>query len=175
MNALEEMQTNGNPPIHRRNFALYSRCKLPGGLPMFTRREVMLGAVTAGTAALAWRPNEALASASQPSTPVNFAVPEGACDCHVHTFDPQHFPYSPSRPYTPEPVSVDELRSLHKALHIEPRDRRADDRLCHGQRRRAGRHEKTRRRAPAASRSLMRRLRIPRSTKWIAPEFAAFA
>lgn len=60
----------------------------------------------------------ALASASQPSTPVNFAVPEGACDCHVHTFDPQHFPYSPSRPYTPEPASVDELRSLHRALHI---------------------------------------------------------
>ena len=85
---------------------------------MFTRREVMLGAITAGAAALAWRPNVALASASQPSTPVNFAVPEGACDCHVHTFDPQHFPYSPSRPYTPEPVSVEELRSLHKALHM---------------------------------------------------------
>ena len=85
---------------------------------MFTRREVILGAVAAGTAALAWKPSEGLASASQPSTPVNFAVPEGACDCHVHTFDPQHFPYSPSRPYTPEPVSVEELRSLHKALHI---------------------------------------------------------
>ena len=85
---------------------------------MFTRREVMLSAVTAGTAALAWRPNAAFASASQPSTPVNFAVPEGSCDCHVHTFDPQHFPYSPSRPYTPEPVSVEELRSLHQALHM---------------------------------------------------------
>ncbi len=85
---------------------------------MFTRREVVLGAVTAGTAALIGRPNVAIASASQPSTPVNFAVPEGACDCHVHTFDPQHFPYSPSRPYTPEPVSVAELRSLHKAIHM---------------------------------------------------------
>jgi predicted TIM-barrel fold metal-dependent hydrolase len=49
---------------------------------------------------------------------VNFAVPEGACDCHVHTFDPRNFPYSPSRPYTPEPVSVDELQSLHKSLHM---------------------------------------------------------
>ena len=119
---------------------------------MFTRREVMLGAVAAGTAALHRKANAALASASQPSTPVNFAVPEGACDCHVHTFDPQHFPYSPSRPYTPEPVSVDELRSLHKALHIEPRDRGANNRLCRGQLRSAGRHEKTWRRAPAASR-----------------------
>jgi predicted TIM-barrel fold metal-dependent hydrolase len=85
---------------------------------MFTRREVMQGAVAAGAASLMGRPDVALASASQPSTPVNFAVPEGACDCHVHTFDPQHFPYSPSRPYTPEPVSVGELRSLHKALHM---------------------------------------------------------
>lgn len=85
---------------------------------MFTRREVLIGTVTAGTAALAWRPNMLAASASQPSTPVNFAVPEGACDCHVHTFDPQHFPYSPARPYTPEPVSVGELRSLHKSLHM---------------------------------------------------------
>src|SRR5579863_6930332 len=85
---------------------------------MFTRREVLRGTVTAGAAALAWRPNLALASASQPSTAVNFAVPEGACDCHVHTFDPQHFPFSPSRPYTPEPVSVEELRSLHRALRM---------------------------------------------------------
>ena len=85
---------------------------------MFTRREVMQGAVAVGAVSLIGKPDVALASASQPSTPVNFAVPEGACDCHVHTFDPQHFPYSPSRPYTPEPVSVGELRSLHKALHM---------------------------------------------------------
>jgi predicted TIM-barrel fold metal-dependent hydrolase len=85
---------------------------------MLTRRDVLLGAVAAGTSALAWRPDTAFASASQPSTPVNFAVPEGACDCHVHTFDPQRFPFSTSRPYTPEAVSVDELRSLHQALHM---------------------------------------------------------
>jgi predicted TIM-barrel fold metal-dependent hydrolase len=85
---------------------------------MFTRREVIRGAVAAGAAGLLWKPEQAQASASQPSTPVNFAVPEGACDCHVHTFDPQHFPYAPSRPYTPEPVSVEELQALHKALHI---------------------------------------------------------
>jgi predicted TIM-barrel fold metal-dependent hydrolase len=85
---------------------------------MITRREIVKGALAAGAAALAWGPDMGFASASQPSTPVNFDVPEGACDCHVHTFDPAHFPYSPSRPYTPEAVSVDELQSLHKALHI---------------------------------------------------------
>ena len=86
---------------------------------MLTRRKILRGTIVAGAASLAWRPNMILASASQPSTPVNFDVPEGACDCHVHTFDPQHFPFSPSRPYTPEPVSVEELRSLHKALHMD--------------------------------------------------------
>ena len=85
---------------------------------MLTRREVIRGAVAAGAAGLLYRPKAARASASQPSTPVNFAVPEGTCDCHVHTFDPQHFPYAPSRPYTPEPVSIAELQALHKALHI---------------------------------------------------------
>jgi len=36
------------------------------------------------------------------------------CTHSIHS----NFPYSPSRPYTPEPVSVEELRSLHKALHM---------------------------------------------------------
>jgi predicted TIM-barrel fold metal-dependent hydrolase len=86
---------------------------------MLTRRSILRSAVTAGTAALAWRPGVALARASQPSTPVNFLVPDGACDCHTHVYDPSHFPFSPSRPYTPEPVSVAELRALHRALLME--------------------------------------------------------
>ena len=87
---------------------------------MFTRREVLRGAAAAGAASLAWRPNVASARASQPSTQVSFAVPESACDCHVHVYqDPQKFPMFPSRPYTPELVTVDELRSLHKALHMD--------------------------------------------------------
>ncbi len=87
---------------------------------MFTRRDVLRTAAAAGAAGLAWRPNAASASASQPSTPVSFPVPEGACDCHVHVYqDPRKFPMLPSRPYTPELVSVDELRSLHRALHMD--------------------------------------------------------
>src|SRR5258708_18594683 len=85
---------------------------------MFTRRDVLLGGAAAGAGLFLGGPAQAWASASQPSTPVNFPIPEGACDCHVHTFDPQHFPFSPTRPYTPEPVSVDELLALHRALHI---------------------------------------------------------
>jgi predicted TIM-barrel fold metal-dependent hydrolase len=60
------------------------------------------------------------ASASQPSTRVAFEVPAGACDCHTHIFgDPVRFPFWSGRTYTPEPASIDELRSLHRALRME--------------------------------------------------------
>jgi len=57
---------------------------------------------------------------SQPSTPVNFDVPAGACDCHTHIHaDPEKFPFFSGRVYTPEPASPEEMTALHKALHIE--------------------------------------------------------
>jgi len=63
--------------------------------------------------------DDLLAKSSQPSTKVNFEVPAGACDCHVHIFgDPQRFPFFSGRVYTPETASVAELRALHQALHI---------------------------------------------------------
>ena len=74
---------------------------------MLSRREVLIGAAAASAAALIRPARIVLASASQPSTPVNFEVPAGACDCHTHIFgDPQRFPYTPARVYTPEPASV---------------------------------------------------------------------
>ena len=86
---------------------------------MLSRRDVLLGSVAAGIAA---RPRRAAAFAdpSQPSTPVNFRVPAGACDCHLHIFgDPKRFPLSPSRIYTPERASIDQARALHRSLHID--------------------------------------------------------
>jgi predicted TIM-barrel fold metal-dependent hydrolase len=53
------------------------------------------------------------------TTPVEFDVPERACDCHVHVFgDPSRFPFAASRTYTPEPASVTELLAMHRTLHI---------------------------------------------------------
>src|SRR3954451_3257852 len=85
---------------------------------MLSRRDLLTVSMAA-TAALRWRPT-AFASASQPSTPVRFAVPAGACDCHTHVFgDPTRFPYAAARTYTPERASVDEMRALHRALHMD--------------------------------------------------------
>jgi hypothetical protein len=47
---------------------------------VFSRRGSLLASIAAG-ATLTNR--NALATASQPSTPVNFGVPAGATDCHV--------------------------------------------------------------------------------------------
>ena len=87
---------------------------------MFSRREVLLGGAMAGAAGLLRGIVTLSAKASQPSTKINFDVPAGACDCHVHMFgDPQRYPFFPGRVYTPETTSIAELRALHTALHIE--------------------------------------------------------
>ncbi len=84
---------------------------------MLTRRSLMLASVAAG---VTMRHQDAVAKAVQPSTPVNFDVPAGACDCHTHIHgDPEKFPFFAGRVYTPEPASPEEMSALHKALHIE--------------------------------------------------------
>jgi len=66
------------------------------------------------------RTRMAFAKASQPSTPVDFEVPAGACDCHTHIHgDPEKFPFFAGRVYTPEVALPEEMAALHKALHIQ--------------------------------------------------------
>src|ERR1700688_5261570 len=84
---------------------------------MLTRRSILLASIAAGVTMQA---REVSAKASQPSTPVNFAVPAGACDCHTHIHaDPEKFPFFAGRVYTPELASPEEMTALHKALRIE--------------------------------------------------------
>ena len=84
---------------------------------MLSRRHLLLGSVAA---AVTMPDRNALAAASQPSTPVNFDIPAGACDCHTHIHgDPEKFPWFAGRIYTPELASPEEMAALHRALHIE--------------------------------------------------------
>ena len=84
---------------------------------MFTRRAILLASIAAG-AGMSSR--NALGKAAQPSTPVNFEVPAGACDCHTHIHaDPDKIPFFAGRVYTPESASPQEMSELHKALGIE--------------------------------------------------------
>ncbi len=84
---------------------------------MLTRREFVIGAAAAG-ALLHTRVG--FAKASQPSTPVNFEIPAGACDCHTHIHgDPAQYPWFPGRTYTPEIALPEEMSALHKALRMQ--------------------------------------------------------
>ena len=83
---------------------------------MPTRRVMMLGTVAAG---VAMRTGSAFAKAPQPATPVNFAMPAGACDCHTHIFgEPERFPFFAGRVYTPETALPEEMAAMHRSLHI---------------------------------------------------------
>ncbi len=85
---------------------------------MLSRRDLLKTAVAASGVAMIHGVPDAFAAASQPSTPVNFEVPAGACDAHTHLIgSPAHFPFFSGRVYTPEPASVEEMRALHRALH----------------------------------------------------------
>lgn len=84
---------------------------------MLTRRDMMLASIATGVTMTS---SNAFSKAAQPSTPVNFDVPAGACDCHTHIHgDPDKFPFFAGRVYTPEPASPEEMSALHKALHVE--------------------------------------------------------
>src|SRR5471032_1422739 len=87
---------------------------------MLSRREILAGAGIAGLSALGRHITTVVASAAQSSTPIDFSVPAGACDCHTHIVgDPLRFPFVASRAFTPEPASVAEMGSLHRALHTD--------------------------------------------------------
>ena len=81
-------------------------------LRMLTRRDLLAG--------FAFITRPAFAKPSLPATPVNFAVPPGACDCHTHIIgDPAKFPFTANRVYTPEPASPEKMSALHRTLHIQ--------------------------------------------------------
>jgi predicted TIM-barrel fold metal-dependent hydrolase len=64
--------------------------------------------------AAAGRAGEASGSA------VNFDVPRGACDCHVHVLgEPAKFPFAAGRVYTPPPASIDRLVELQRTLGLD--------------------------------------------------------
>src|SRR5262245_49055578 len=84
---------------------------------MLTRRGMLLASIAAG---VAMNSRDVLGKAAQPSTPVKFDVPAGACDCHTHIHaDPEKFPFFAGRVYTPELASPQEMSELHRALGIE--------------------------------------------------------
>jgi predicted TIM-barrel fold metal-dependent hydrolase len=84
---------------------------------MLTRRRVITSMAGVGAALVATR----MGSAAAPTvrTAVDSDIPRGACDCHVHVFDPARFPYATERVYTPPAALIADLRELQTALHFD--------------------------------------------------------
>ncbi len=109
----------GPAPVNGRRWA-------QGEKTMLTRRDgiklagvsVMLGGVAqAATAPMAKTP---AVTTPTVKTPVDFKVPAGACDSHVHVFpDPARFPFWSGRGYTPPVATVADLLALQHALHMD--------------------------------------------------------
>jgi predicted TIM-barrel fold metal-dependent hydrolase len=54
----------------------------------------------------------------RPSAP-GFAVPEGACDCHMHIFGPSaSYPFAERRSYTPPPALIEDYRAMASTLGL---------------------------------------------------------
>jgi len=64
-----------------------------------------------------------------------FALPDGACDCHVHVFEPERHPFSPGRSYTPATASIADLTGflatlgLSRVVLVQPSPYGADNAL----------------------------------------------
>lgn len=90
---------------------------------MLSRRQGLASAVAVGMAStLEPRGGRAAGpSTNAPTvkTPVSFQVPRGACDCHVHVFEPERFPYWSGRTYTPPAATPAQLAAFEKAIHMD--------------------------------------------------------
>jgi predicted TIM-barrel fold metal-dependent hydrolase len=85
---------------------------------MVTRRDLLKAGAAAGV--VTSRVGRAFADMPAPTTAVDFDVPPGSCDCHVHVFpDPAEFPFSAGRGYTPPTASPKELLRLQEFLHLD--------------------------------------------------------
>ena len=84
------------------------------------RREVLYRRDAVGASVLADRKSHArVSSKTTARTAVNFRPPAGACDCHVHIFDPARFPYMARRVYTPPQALIEDLLDLHQTLRMD--------------------------------------------------------
>jgi predicted TIM-barrel fold metal-dependent hydrolase len=54
------------------------------------------------------------------ASPPSFAVPAGACDCHLHVFGPESlYPFAEPRAYTPPPALPEDARAMLRRLGLE--------------------------------------------------------
>ncbi len=87
---------------------------------MLSRRNALTLAAAIPGVFAAGHAGHAKETAPTVRTKVNFTVPKGACDCHVHVIpDTAQFPFTAARVYTPPMATAQELLALQHALHLD--------------------------------------------------------
>lgn len=80
----------------------------------------MLRRTVLGAAAAAPLLKAGVSFAAIQQSSVNFPVPAGACDCHIHIIpEPERYPFWAGRTYTPEVSSVSASIAVHRAIGID--------------------------------------------------------
>src|SRR3954468_19784499 len=86
---------------------------------MLTRRQTLVGAGAWGACA-AWQTSQCSTGGTSVCSPVTFKVPPNACDAHVHVIgNPEQFPMSPERDYTPPASTAADLADVLHALGLQ--------------------------------------------------------
>jgi predicted TIM-barrel fold metal-dependent hydrolase len=86
---------------------------------MNNRRSIVCAVASLLGLPSAWLPLKAASKELAQMSEPGFTVPPLATDCHVHIFDPEHFPYAAHRRYTPPPATVDDLLRMHDILGLQ--------------------------------------------------------
>src|SRR5438552_10107500 len=87
---------------------------------MLTRRGMLYQMGATGVSLAAMGASGAPGAMPAGRTAVDFDVPRGACDCHVHVFgDPATFPFAERRVYTPPQASIEQLLELQRDLRLD--------------------------------------------------------
>jgi predicted TIM-barrel fold metal-dependent hydrolase len=100
----------------------------------FIKRASMV-AIAATASAIGRQSHGQQVSNSAGTEPPKLRAPEGACDCHMHIYDPARFAMPPSKRVAPSNATVSHYRSLQKRIGtarvvvVQPRNYAVDNRV----------------------------------------------
>src|SRR5260370_8313388 len=100
----------------------------------FIKRASMV-AIAATASAIGRQSHGQQVSNSAGTEPPKLRAPEGACDCHMHIYDPARFPMPPSPRVAPSNATASHYRLLQKRIGttrvviVQPRNYAIDNRV----------------------------------------------
>jgi predicted TIM-barrel fold metal-dependent hydrolase len=98
-------------------------------------KRASMAAIAATASAMGRQSHGQQVSNSTGTEPPKLRAPEGACDCHMHIYDPARFAMPPSKRVAPSNATVSHYRSLQKRIGttrvvvVQPRNYAIDNRV----------------------------------------------